>query len=102
MGTSTDITGYGVGVLGATLAKVTDCSRSPQLGSARVDVGEEGVSLTESIVDGCSEDREDGVAGERQPSSSGERDAWIALVNHFIVAPSMIISSSMSDMVRQG
>ena len=66
MGTSTDTTGYGVGVFGATLAKVTDCSHSPHPGSARVDIGEEGTVSMGSAVDGCSEEGEKGVAGERQ------------------------------------
>ena len=46
------------------LAKVTDRSRSPHPGSARVDVGDEGVVSMGSIVDGCKEDGDEGVAGE--------------------------------------
>ena len=90
MGMSTDITGYGLEDVGATLEKVTDRSRSPQPGSARVEVGVEDVVSIGSMVDGCKEDGEDGVAGN-----------W-ASVSRSAAAPSMIISSSMSDMVRQG
>lgn len=74
MGTSTDITGCGLGEFRATLAKVTDHSHSPQLGSARVDAGDEAKVSMGSMVDGCNEDGEDGVAGERQICSWRGRD----------------------------
>ena len=64
-----------MGVFGATLAKVTDRSRWPHPGSARVDVGDEGVVSMGSAVDGCNEDGEEEVAGERQICSWRGRDA---------------------------
>ena len=71
IGTSTDTTGYGMGEFGAMLAKVTDRSHSPHPGSARVNIGEEGVVSMGVMVDGCNEDGEEGVAGERQIRSWG-------------------------------
>ena len=69
MGMSTDTTGYGTGEFGATLAKVTDCSHLPHPGSARVDVGEEGVVSMGVMRNGCNEDGEEGVTGEQQTRS---------------------------------
>ena len=102
IGTSTDTTGYGMGEFGATLAKVMDHSRSPHLGSARVDIGEEGVVSMGVMVDGCNEDGEEGVAGERQIRSWRGTELRRALVNRSAAAPSMTISSSESDRVRPG
>ena len=99
---STDTTGYGTGEFGATLAKVTDRSRSPHPGSARVDIGEEGIVSIGVMVDGCNEDGEEGVAGERQIHSWGGMELRRALVNRSAAAPSMMISSSESDRVRPG
>ena len=102
MGTSTDITGYGLGEFGATFEKVADCSCSPQPGSARVDVGDEGVASMGSMVDGCNKDGEDGVVGDMVASSWRGRGARRASVSCFAAVPSMKKSSSMSDMVKQG
>lgn len=85
-----------------TLAKVTDHSRSPHPGSARVEVGGDGASLSGSIVDGCNEEGDKGVAGEWQICSWRDRDFLMAWDNCSASAPSMTISLSASDMVRQG
>ena len=53
-------------MFGATLAKVTDRSRSSHPGSARVEVGDDGTSFSGSMVDGCNEEGKAGVAGEQQ------------------------------------
>ena len=102
MGTSTDTTGYGAGVFGAMLAKVTDCSCSLHPGSARVDIGEEGTMLMGSAVDGCSEEGEEGVAGEQQTLAWRGMEVRRALVSHSAAAPLMTISSSASDKVKPG
>ena len=102
MGTSTDITGYGTGEFGATLAKVTDRSHSPHPGSARVDVGEEGVVSMGAMVDGCNEDGEEGVTGERQTCSWEGIDKQRALVNHSAAAPLIMMSLSVLDRVKPG
>ena len=102
MGTSTDITGYGTGEFRATLAKVTDRSHSPHPGSVRVDVGEEGVVLMGATVDGCNEDGEEGVTGERQTRSWEGIDTRRALVNRSAAAPSIMMSSSVLDRIKPG
>ena len=102
MGTSTDTTGYGTGEFRAMLAKVTDCSRSPHPGSVRVDIGEEGIVSMGAMVDGCNEDGEEGVAGEWQTCSWKGMDMQRALVNRSAAAPSMTMSSSVSDRVKPG
>ena len=103
MGTSTDTTGYGTGEFGAMLAKVTNCSHSPHPGSARVDVGEEeGVVSMGATVDGCNEDGKEGVVGERQTHSWKGMDMRRVLVNRSAAAPSITMSSSVSDRVKLG
>ena len=102
MGTSTDTTGYGTGEFRAMLAKVIDRSRSPHPGSARVDIGEEDVVSMGVMVDGCNEDREEGVTGEWQIRSWEGMDMRRALVNRSAAAPSITMSSSASDRVKPG
>ena len=99
---STDITGYGMREFGATLERVIDCSHSPQPSSARVDVGDEGVVSMGSMVDGCNEDGEDRVVGDRRVCSWSDKDEWRASVSCSTAALSMMISSSISDTVKQG
>ena len=93
---------FRTGEFGATLAKVTDCSRLPHPGSARVDVGEEGVVSMGVMVDGCNEDGEEGVTGEWQTRSWEGIDMRRALVNHSAASPSIMMSSSASDRVKLG
>lgn len=71
-------------------------------GSARVEVGDGGASLSGSMVDGCNKKEEEEVAGEWQTCSWRDRDVWTAWDSHSVAAPLMIILLSPLDMVRQG